>query len=418
MAKAKMKPVKRSSRPQKRAAARANPQKARTASRGARYSPAFKSKCLELLAAGKTLEAVAGEKGVSTASLSRWKKEAKQDGNYPDEPGVADETAVATSQVEVELGGADPGGQRGASRAPRDNIAGLSEHEQDEILKLKKDHVSMGPAQIRAQLKRFFGWRISVKAIARVLRANGYRTEHRTAKREQELQRFEAVRPNALWQMDALSLRVHQVRVYLHLVIDDFSRFIVGHRLSETITSEQAVECLERAVATHGKPERVLTDRGGQFLAVREETSFRRYLERECIDHSVSRPYHPQTLGKVESVNRAIQKELIYVCEFASVAAMSEAIDGWVEQYNFRRAHLGIDGLVPADRYFGLQHRVAAEVQARSRGRQLAASASRPIGGPLEELGDALEVLRLVMVDGKVQLRFCGQVVELGRSEG
>lgn len=409
MANAIKKPGKRSSRMQKKAAAR---------SRGARYSPEFKRKCLELLAAGMTMKAVEERTGVSTVSLGRWKKAAKQDGSYPYEERVTDESAAAGDQGEMEP--TKSGGERqgGASRAPKDNIAGLADGEAAEILKLKKDHVSMGPAQIRAQLKRFFGWRISVRAIARVLRANGYRTEHRAARQEQELQRFEAVRPNALWQMDALSLRVHQLRVYLHLVIDDFSRFIVGHRLSETITSEDAVACLERAVATHGKPERVLTDRGGQFLAVREETSFRRYLERECIDHSVSRPYHPQTLGKVESVNRAIQKELIYVHEFASVAAMSEAIDGWVEQYNFRRAHMGIDGLVPADRYFGLQHRVAAEVQARSRGRQLAASASGPIGGPLEELGDALEVLRLVMVDGKVQLRFCGQVVELGRSEG
>jgi transposase InsO family protein len=409
MANASKKPGKRSSRMQKKAAAR---------SRGARYSPEFKRKCLELLAAGMTLEAVSGKKGVSTVSLSRWKKAAKQDGSYLDEPSDADESAAATSQVEVEQDGADPGGQRGASRAPRDNIAGLSEHEQDEILKLKKDHPTMGPAQLRAQLKRFFGWRISVRAIARVLRANGYRTEHRAAKQEQELQRFEAVRPNALWQMDALPLRVHEQRVYLHLIIDDFSRFIVGHRLSETINSDDAVACLDRAMAAHGKPERMLTDRGGQFMAVRAQTAFRRHLERECIDHSVSRPYHPQTLGKVESVNRAIHKELIYVHEFASVTAMSEAIDGWVEQYNFRRAHLGIDGLVPADRYFGLQHRVAAEVQARSRGRQLAASASGPIGGPLDELGGPLEVLRLVLVDGRLELRFCGQSMELGRSEG
>lgn len=412
MAKASRKSVKRSGRMLKKAAAR---------SKGARYSLEFKRKCLELLAAGMTLEAVATKKGVSTVSLGRWKKAAKQDGSYPDEERVAGESAAANrpnNQGEVEPAGAGPDRQGSASRAPKDNIAGLSDEEVAEILKLKKDHVSMGPAQMRAQLKRFFGWRISVRAIARVLRANGYRTEHRAARQEQELQRFEAVRPNALWQMDALSLRVHKLRVYLHLVIDDYSRFIVGHGLSETITSEDAVACLERAVAKHGRPERVLTDRGGQFLAVREETSFRKHLERECIDHSVSRPYHPQTLGKVESVNRAIQKELIYVREFATVDEMAAAVDGWICGYNFKRAHMGIDGLVPADRYFGLQGRVLAEVQARSRGRQSTLGAGGRIGGPLEELGGPLEVLRLVLVEGRLELRFCGQSMELGRSEG
>jgi transposase InsO family protein len=394
------------------------PNKAVPRSRGTRYGLEFKRECLKLLAAGMTLAAVEAKTGVSTVSLGRWKNVAKEDGSYPEfEVSVAGSEATSGDD-DGELAGSVAAPEEGRSRAPKDNIAGLSDEEVAEILKLKKDHAVMGPAQIRAQLKRFMGWRISVKAIARVLRANGFRTEHRTAKQEQELQRFEAPRPNALWQMDALSLRVHKLRVYLHLVIDDFSRFIVGHRLSETITSEDAVATLEMAIEKHGKPERVLTDRGGQFLAVRKETSFRRYLEQETIDHSVSRPYHPQTIGKVESVNRAIQKELIYVREFATADEMATAIDEWVESYNLKRAHMGIDGLTPADRYFGLQGRVLAEVQARSRKRQSAACASGRINGPLEELGDALEVLRLVLVDGRLELRFCGLGVELGRVGG
>ncbi len=394
--------------------------RSRVSKRGKRYSEEFKRKCMELLAAGMTMAAVERSKGVSTMTLLRWKKERKESGGRSTNE---DGSGEVGSTEDIEAGGMAKGtthaaeAQQGA-RTPHDNIAGLSDEEAAEILKLKKEHVAMGPAQIRAQLKRFFGWRISVKAIARVLRANGFRTEHRTAKREQELQRFEAPRPNALWQMDALSLRVHKLRVYLHLVIDDFSRFIVGNRLSETITSEDAVATLKGAIEKHGKPERMLTDRGGQFLAVREETSFRRFLEKELIDHSVSRPYHPQTLGKVESVNRTIQKELIYVREFASVDEMAEAIGEWVEGYNLRRAHMGIDGLTPADRYFGQQGRVLAEVQARSRKRQSAAGLSGRIGGPMEELGDVLEVLRLVLVDGRLELRFCGVGVELGRQEG
>jgi transposase InsO family protein len=284
----------------------------------------------------------------------------------------------------------------------------------DEILKLKEKHAYMGPAQIRAQLKRFKHWRISVGAIASVLRKNGYQVEHRSAKQEMALQRFEAPRPNYMWQMDALQFRVHELKLYLHLAIDDFSRFIVGHRLSERITSSEAVATLTEAIAKHGKPERVLTDRGAQFMAVREETAFRRFLERELIDHSVSRPYHPQTLGKVEAVNRALQKELIYMHEFASAGEARRAIDVWVERFNFKRAHMGIDGLVPADRYFGLHKKVLAEIQARSRGRQTSAALDSGAGSPVDDIHGVMEVLRLVLVDGKIELRFCGARVELG----
>ena len=237
----------------------------------------------------------------------------------------------------------------------------------------------------------------------------------RQCREEKALTRFEAPRPNALWQMDALSLRVHSERLYLHLIIDDYSRFIVGHRVSSELKTEEATTALQEAIARHGKPERMLTDRGGQFLAIRSDTAFRKYLEKELIDHSVSRPYHPQTLGKVESVNRSIQKELIYVREFGSVQEATTAISKWIEHYNLKRAHMGIDGLVPADRYFGMHGRVLAQVQARSRGRVAASNANERIGDIFDELGETLEILRIVLVDGEVQLRFCGQRAVLGR---
>ncbi len=56
----------------------------------------------------------------------------------------------------------------------RDPGQGLGTHEEAAILDIEKQHPLMGPAQIRAQLKRFHGWRVAVKAIARVLRAHGY----------------------------------------------------------------------------------------------------------------------------------------------------------------------------------------------------------------------------------------------------
>lgn len=388
--------------------------------KGRRYAADFKRECLRLLAAGMTMEAVAAAQDVSTMSLNRWRK-AAGGGTCAAHEGQEQigRSAVAAPGDAAADDQPDGDGQEGQkSRAPQDNIAGLSSLEISEILKLKQAHPAMGPAQIRAQLKRYRAWRLSVRAIARVLRQNGYRTEHRTAREEQALMRFEAPRRNALWMIDALALRVHSERCYLHLVLDDFSRFIPGYRLSEQVTSEEAVAVLSEAIALHGKPERVLTDRGGQFLAVREETSFRKFLEGALIDHSLSRPYHPQTLGKIESVNRSIQKELIYVREFGSVTEAREAIGGWIEYYNFQRAHMGIDGLVPADRYFGLHRRVLDEVQARSRKRTAATQLDSPLGGPVEEVGEALEVLRLMLVDGQIQLRFCGVQAVLGKEEG
>ena len=83
---------------------------------------------------------------------------------------------------------------------------------------------------------------------------------------------------------------------------------------------------------------------------------------------------------------------------------------------------MGIDGLTPADRFFGRADRVLAAVDALSRGRQGALSLRAPAGSPIEELtapgaSAPLEVLRLVLCDGMMELRFCGARVRLGRVE-
>jgi transposase InsO family protein len=380
---------------------------------GVRYSKTFRDDCLKLLRGGMTKAAVHKKHGVTEATLGRWEKVYGLP-DMEDPNGVAANPRGARQPESIE---SEPGSVAQGSRAPHDNIAGLAQEELDAILELKKNHFTMGPAQIRAQLKRFRGWRISVKAIARALKANGYQVEHKSARNDQELTRFEAPFPNFMWMMDALSFRVHEQRLYLNLVIDDFSRFIVGHRVTDELTADEAVATVEDAIKKHGKPGRLLTDRGGQFIAVRGSTKFQRYLESQLIDHSVSRPYHPQTLGKVESLNRAIQKELIYLHEFRSPEEATAQIGSWVDHFNFRRAHLGIDGLVPADRYFGLHQRALAEVQARSRGRVAASRAGERIGGPLDELGGPLEILRFVLVDGHLEVRFCGQRAVLGKPE-
>jgi hypothetical protein len=81
---------------------------------------------------------------------------------------------------------------------------------------------------------------------------------------------------------------------------------------------------------------------------------------------------------------------------------------------------MGIDGLVPADRFFGRADQILARIDALSRGR-IAALAARHGGptAPVEEIlsassGAPLEVLRLVLHDGVMELRFCGARVQLG----
>lgn len=281
----------------------------------------------------------------------------------------------------------------------------------------------MGPAQIRAQLKRFKGWRVSIKAIAKVLRDNGYELVHRGSRPQGASDhRFEAPRRNALWQMDFGEFRVAGEKLHLLVAVDDFSRYAVGHALSSSPSSAVATKVLREAMARHGKPEAVRTDRGGAFQAREEEGDFARVLEVELIDHIVGHSYHPQGGGKVESMIGTVRRELWDVEHFAGVGEAGRRVDEFIEEYNHARAHMGIDGLTPADRFFGRADRVLAAIDAISRGRQGAEAMALAKGAPFEEAlgirtGAPLEVLRLVIDDGQMELRFCGARVRLGMVE-
>ena len=203
--------------------------------------------------------------------------------------------------------------------APRDPGQRLSIPEESAILELKRRHPSYGPAQIRTQLKRFKGWRVAVKAIARVLRQNGYELVHRGSRpKGYEDYRFEAPRRNALWQMDFGEFWVGREKLHLLAAEDDFSRYVVGHRLVSEKSTEVATGVLLEAMARHGKPEAVRTDRGGEFRAKTHEGDFARVLEAEEIDHIIGHSYQPKGGGKIESVIGTVRRELWDVEHFAS----------------------------------------------------------------------------------------------------
>lgn len=402
---------------------------------------------VELVASGLKQVDVAKTLSVHEKTVSRWIIAARRAGTLPLPPAKTPTAHQANSVVASAGGGRDAAADACADAdadaaesgqapspastasstsslyAPKDPGQGLADYERDAILALKRRHASYGPAQIRAQLKRFKGWRLSIKAIARVLRDNGYElVHHRGRPQGPEPIRFEAPRRNALWQMDFTELRIAGEKLYLLVAQDDFSRFIVGHAVAPSPSSRVASDLLERAIARHGKPEAVRTDRGGAFVAATSETDFARVLELMLIDHIVGRAYHPQGGGKVESFIGTLRRELWDVEHFESREHAKQRIAEFITHFNEQRAHMGIDGLTPADRYFGRADRVLELVNAVSRKRQSAAAAALGRADVFEETAapgssSPLEVLRLVMVGGAMELRFCGARVRLGTVE-
>jgi putative transposase len=385
--------------------------RARVSARGRRFSPEEHARALSLIAAGMKRDEVATSVGCTTESLRRWYKEAKRKGLVTVQGNGAGAKPAASSAASTAP----------SSSAPLDPGAGLGEHEVKAILDYKKKHPSMGPAQIRAQLKRFLGWRVAVKAIARVLRKAGYAPVHRKGRPvgDEHPRRFEAPHRNSLWQLDFTELRVGSERRWLLVIEDDFSRFVVGHVLAEGPTSEVVVDALREAIRLHGKCERVYTDRGAAFTAWRDVTSCEQFLDEQLIDHSLRKAHRPQGGGKIESVIGTVQRELWEVVHFDSVADAELALATFFADYNHRRAHLGIGSLVPADRFYGRWPEVVAEMDAVSRRRQgaLALQLDRRLFVEPPAAGERVVALQLIVVGDRAELHLGGRRIVLGKVE-
>jgi hypothetical protein len=128
------------------------------------------------------------------------------------------------------------------------------------------------------------------------------------------------------------------------------------------------LEALEAGIASYGPPEEILTDNGPQYITWRGKSRFTKHLEKRGVRQIVAKPRRPQTLGKIERFWGTLWREFLEAAIFVDLADARTRIGLFVDYYNFQRVHRGIDGAVPADRFFGaatevlrtLKERVAA----------------------------------------------------------
>lgn len=236
------------------------------------------------------------------------------------------------------------------------------------ILMMKEAHPDWGQDRIHDMLLRSEGLEASAGAVQRVLLEAGYEVEEAcTRPHEPKAKRFERTRPNELWQTDLFTFLLKRQRQRVHLVayLDDFSRFLVGFGLHASASGALVREVFQQAIANHGAPLEVLTDNGAQYHTWRGKSAFRKLCEKRGIKQIVSSPRRPQTLGKIERFWGTLWREFLEGAVFRDLEEARTRIAHFISHYNFQRTHQGIEGLVPADRYFEAAPEVRKALQQR-----------------------------------------------------
>ena len=138
-------------------------------------------------------------------------------------------------------------------------------------------------------------------------------------------------------------------KAFAHTVIDDHSRLAYVEICTDE-KADTAAGVLQRAVAwfaEHGVTvERVLTDNGGCYRSF----AWRDACADLNIKHKRTRPYRPQTNGKIERFHRTLGEGWAYARFYDSEAERRAALPGWLHFYNHHRAHSAIGGHPPISR--------------------------------------------------------------------
>ena len=270
--------------------------------------------------------------------------------------GVSDSTILKWRRV-FDKGGIDAFRQSPSRMGVRKRCKILEER----IVAHRQEYPEHGVRRIRDDLRRQDGLETSAETVRSVVNEAGLGGSPVQAKRRPvQVRRFERSVPNALWQIDIFTFKLKRMYpVYLIGIIDDHSRYIVGHGLFRQQTGDAVMEVVKGAIGQWGGPREILSDNGRQFVSWRGKSRFQKELKKRGIGHVRSAPHHPMTLGKIERFWKTLWGEFLEEAVFASFADAVQRLEHWIHYYNHQRPHQGIDGASPGDRFYGL----AADVE-------------------------------------------------------
>jgi transposase InsO family protein len=249
------------------------------------------------------------------------------------------------------------------SRRPQRSPSKTSQAFVSEILALRKqlgkDGCDAGAQTIHTHLARKHEQIPSPTTIWRVLKVEGHVAPQPHKRPRSSYVRFCAQLPNELWQSDITCWR----EVEIVSVIDDHSRLCLAAKAFAQVRAPDIVSTFYEAASRHGLPQSLLSDNGAVYTAAARNG--RCAIESELIALGIlykhSRPYHPQTCGKVERFHQTLKKNLAAQRPARSLQRLQPQIDHFIAYYNEQRPHRALARRTPAEAY-------AARIKAKPQG--------------------------------------------------
>ena len=251
-------------------------------------------------------------------------------------------------------------GLEARSRRPRSSPQQTPVEVEDRVVRLRKElddaGLDHGATSIQWHLgrQREVAKVPSVATIHRILVRRGLVVPEPKKRPKTTIRRFEAPAPNEMWQIDHTDWVIATGVVKIFNIVDDHSRVAIRSRAVAEATTEEAWTTFCQGAEVWGLPAGTLSDNGlcfsGKLRHV--EVFFEAQLRDAGVCPITSRPWHPQTAGKVERFQQTLKKWLRRRRRlYASIADLQADLDEFCRIYNTERPHQGIGRQVPIERW-------------------------------------------------------------------
>ena len=248
----------------------------------------------------------------------------------------------------------------------------LTSQEVHDVLSTARQMPELSCRQLATWTTDNQGFSVSESTAYRILRSEGLvkSPEMRLAAGKEYHRKTTG--PNQMWATDASYFRViGWGYYYMVTVMDDYSRFILAHKLQRDMTSDSFIEVVQEAVDRTGMDQvpvtdrtKLLSDNGPGYVS----RAFRDYLGMVGIKHILATPFHPQTNGKLERYHQTLKRDVNQV-PYELPADLEAAIAAFVGYYNDRRYHKALGNVTPSDVLGGRREEILQrrkEVQAQT----------------------------------------------------
>lgn len=239
------------------------------------------------------------------------------------------------------------------SRRPKISPTRLSEDLKQEALKvraaLESSGLDHGPISVHDKMVSLGMHAPSPASLARIFREKNVARSEPTKKPRASYRRFVYPAPNACWQLDATEYVLTGGRkCVIFQLQDDHSRLAIASHVASGESSQAALAVVKKGIASHGLPQRLLTDNGAALNPSRRgvEGQLVTYVTSLGVKAITGKPYKPTTQGKNERFHQTLFRWLDKQPLAATHQELQEMVDRFDLIYNTERPHQGLPGRI------------------------------------------------------------------------